>query len=249
MKVKKLAKLLSQCLDLTAKSRTDKRKPGKCMTRTVPKDPDKPARRVKGNGRDHWMPVDAKDWLTDECLSECSDATQGIWMRMLLVMWINEGYELVGTISKLALKIGRPIEGVKPAVIELAETGTADVFVVENGIAKPWPPHGQPIATPIAEAWPDDSQKSVVIVRSRRLCKERGRSNLLSEWGRKGAAKRWGKGDSQAVASSFMPLPLTSPSPGPGPVREGLVPASPGNRNCLVPVPVGSDLEDDNQPF
>jgi hypothetical protein len=183
---------------------------------TAPVEPDKPTRRVKGNGRAHWMPLDAKDWLTDECLSECSPATQGIWLRMLLVMWTNGGYELVGVIDKLALKIGRFPDEVKLAISELSETGTADVFFVENSITKQWPcasqTDGKGIAKCDSKRMANDSKETVVIVRSRRLHKERGISKLRSEVGRKGAEKRWGNGEGKSIAPSSSSLNLPSSS-------------------------------------
>lgn len=155
-----------------------------------------PVRRVKGNGRDHWMPMNVKDCLNDPCLSVCSLATQGAWNRMVLVMFANEVYELTGTIAQLSLTIGRSTGEVKPAIFELAETGTADVFVMakDGKTLLPFSKlHGKPMA------------KDVLVIRSRRMYKERSLSNLRSEAGRIGAEKRWqtySKDDSKRIAPS-----------------------------------------------
>jgi hypothetical protein len=204
------------------------------------------ARRVKGNGRDHWMPVDAKDWLNDQCLSMCSLATQGVWIRMLLVMWLNDKRgELIGTIAQLALKIGRSPDEVRPAVTELQETGTADVFVVKQ--------------MPSKSSQPEQNVQAneQLIIRNRRMHREYSKSLTTSEKraeaGRKGGLlaqanfKQNAEARVKQTSSSTSTSPSTSPSSSPGnKVREGMASPGPGNRNGAGLAPAMAEQEEDD---
>jgi hypothetical protein len=210
---------------------------GKSYCKTAKAEPDKPVRRIHSNGKDPWEGFFPRDWMMDEKLSMCSVATQGVWIRMLCVMWINECYELIGTTDQIALKIGRRDEEVKSAVIELHETDAADVL--------DWPSKIKQTQANLVSSIEANGKQ---IIRSRRLYKKHSLRKIRAEAGRKGGSKTQANPQANVKQPSISTSTSNSTSAGPGNQgRVGTAPASPDNG--LVPAQVGSDLEEDYQPF
>jgi hypothetical protein len=130
-------------------------------------------------------------------------AAFGLWMRLLLDMAIDdESGEVSGTAERLARSYGCSSSEFIDWLNELAESGTADVFRIgSDSLPVFW--YGQ-------SEWPLDGQTDRVIIQNRRMRKALNKSKKRSEWGKKGAAKRWqnhrqpvGNKNGQALASSI----------------------------------------------
>lgn len=72
-----------------------------------------------------WFPG---DWLSDPAVSLCSPATRGVWMDMLMAMYILDRFgKLSGTTEELARLCRCSTSDVSSAIAELQATGAADV--------------------------------------------------------------------------------------------------------------------------
>lgn len=69
-----------------------------------------------------------RDWLADAQLSQCSPATRGIWMDMLMLMYESQTDRLEGTPEVLARQCRCSPEQALDALDELHFTGAADVY-------------------------------------------------------------------------------------------------------------------------
>ena len=81
-----------------------------------------------------WYPKWATDWLNCPELSLCGPATRGIWEDALCAMHLSsqkkdseEGGVLTGTVEQLSRVCRASPDEMRAAIIELFETGTADV--------------------------------------------------------------------------------------------------------------------------
>ena len=143
----------------------------------------------------HWFPLEAKDWLTDSRLSLCSPTTRGIWIDAICVMWLNgQSGELTGTAAQLARMCRCSEPEMREALIELFETGTADILLPSKNEANRFCllSKTQANGTEILQANLQANLKQ--ILRNRRMYKAHGISQIRSEVGRKGGSKTQANG-------------------------------------------------------
>jgi hypothetical protein len=131
----------------------------------------------------YWLPHNAKDWLTDPKLSKCSPATRGIWKDAIDNMWLSgQSGELIGTVAQLS-RLCRCFESeMKEALVELLETGAADIILVTESGSKT-------LAESDSKTLANLEAKSKLILRNRRMHKAHAISEIRSKAGRKGGSK------------------------------------------------------------
>jgi len=214
------------------------------------------AKRVNEDGTEQnlpWFKFWPADWKQDPHLRKCSPATRGIWIDLICDMHNNsQSGETSGTIEQFARSQGCSDSEMKEAIVELAKTGTADIFILDD---ESMANDGKRVLLCSKPGWQIDSKSDTVIVRNRRMYKENSISRKRAISGRAGAEKRWNP-DGKSIAnrngkSMANPLPLVSASTSvstssrPGKDRNGQV----------VPVPVQAGQavavrkEDDTIPF
>jgi hypothetical protein len=147
-------------------------------------EPQDERKRVKSNGKKPWMPLWYLDWKSDPCLSKCSMAAQGLWLRICIDMFIDdESGEIKGSAKMLARSYGISAAEFSEWASELAESGTADVSKMgSDGVAKKMDG---------VTGWQINGVTDRVIIHNRRMRKALNKSKLCSEAGKKGAETRW----------------------------------------------------------
>jgi hypothetical protein len=71
---------------------------------------------------DKWYP---QDWIADECLTLCSDATRGIWADVISRMMMSGAHQLTGSVVELAKLCRTDRDAMTAAISELESTHTA----------------------------------------------------------------------------------------------------------------------------
>lgn len=75
------------------------------------------------------------DWMKDSQLAKCSDATRGVWINLLCVIFdLDEGGEASGTIAQLARCCRTSERNLRRAIDELKSTGAAHISSSSNGV-------------------------------------------------------------------------------------------------------------------
>lgn len=77
----------------------------------------------------------AGDYLSDPALGQCSPHARGIWMDMLMNMFLNDrSGQLAGTYESLARICRSTVDEMRAAIEELGTTNTADVTIGHENV-------------------------------------------------------------------------------------------------------------------
>jgi hypothetical protein len=157
---------------------------------TNPADESNTAAQPEEDLKLHWRPHNSKEFLTDTKLSLCCPATRGIWADALDAMWLSgQSGELTGTAAQLSRQCRCSESEMKDAIIELFETGTADILLPSKSEANQFCLISKGQANGMADLQANLQANGKQILRNRRMHKAHGISQIRSKFGSRGGSK------------------------------------------------------------
>lgn len=132
------------------------------------------------------------DWFKDEALSQCREGTRGIWVDAIGRMETGNTDRVTGQLCRLPAVLRANMENILLAAIELAETGTADVYINETPVLE-WRQENARKAISEVSIMANGLANARLTIVCRRLSRELEIRKLRSQAGKIGAENRWHK--------------------------------------------------------
>jgi len=157
--------------------------------------------------KEHWASFNWGDWFKDDAVASCSLQTQGAWINAIGRMYSNGTDRIAGTLLQCVGKLrAQTVEQVLQAAIELAATGTADVWIAGKPIVEWRQALAHNVlseASVMANGW----QNLGLVIVCRRRTKELKLRAVRSQAGTLGAYASHGKLPPKEIGKTLAVIP------------------------------------------